>query len=87
MSVAFLTIFFVTQWYFSAFLLSNAGHNALFMGGRSFSYNERPGPWMREYWDSSGDFTLISIAIAFGLAYISTRIGLAGGKGLQRVVR
>ncbi len=84
----FLGVFVAVQWYFSAFLLSESAKNAFFASDRSWSYGARIGAWMQEFWRLERDpFSLGALGVAFGLAVLSTRFGLAWGGWLSRVKR
>jgi hypothetical protein len=88
MAAAFVATFFVTQWYFSQFLLSAAADNPIFMGNRTWSYWDRLGSWTHEYWDvAEQPVTLVTIAISFALAFVSARLGLSRGRWMREVVR
>jgi hypothetical protein len=88
MAVAFVATFFVTQWFFSEFLLSAAADNAVFMGGRTWSYGDRLGAWTHEFWDPEQQpLTLLTGALFLALAFVSARLGLSRGRWMREVVR
>ena len=84
---AFVALMFVTQWYFSMFLISPASENALF-GVARWNYDSRLGPWVHEFWEPGRDpVTLLALGIAVALAFASARLGFAWGSWLTRVRR
>ncbi|HKV08871.1 MAG TPA: hypothetical protein VJ725_12075 [Thermoanaerobaculia bacterium] len=86
LAAVFLGLFFVTQWYFSAFLLSPGGRNWFFVGGRTWAYFQTLSE--RRYEFSDGDpVTVQGLGTAFVLAYVSARIGLWWGAWMARVRR
>jgi len=88
LGAVFVATFFVAQWFFSEFLLSAAADNPVFMGGRMWSYGDKLGPWVHEFWNANDEpVTGITFLICFGLAFISARLGLARGKWMREVVR
>ncbi|HEX2721584.1 MAG TPA: hypothetical protein VHM24_01600, partial [Gemmatimonadaceae bacterium] len=60
-----------------------------------WDYSSRLGPWRYRYWsldvDSSGNWSpsafATGMAVAVGVATISSRLGLAWGKGMARIRR
>ena len=84
---AFLAVFGVVQWFFTAFLLSPPARN-FFFGVDQWDYSSRLGPWRYQFWRLPGDpVTLRALAIAAGLAVVSTRLGLWWGNWMARVQR
>lgn len=88
LAASFLGLFFVTQWYFSQFLLSPAARNWFFVGDRNWTYFQTLGDWRYEFWNADGDpVTVRSLGTALVLAYVSARIGLWWGAWMARVQR
>ena len=84
---AFLAVFAVVQWFFTEFLLSPYARN-FFFGVDQWDYSSRLGPWRYQFWRLPGDpVTLRGLAIAAGLAVVSTRLGLWWGNWMARVQR
>ena len=84
---AFLAAFGVVQWFFTEFLLSPYARN-FFFGVDQWDYSSRLGPWRYQFWRLPGDpVTLRGLAIAAGLAVVSTRLGLWWGNWMARVQR
>jgi hypothetical protein len=87
-ALTFVGVLLATSWYSSQFLISPSADNAFFIGARHFPYFERPGKWVHDYWYVDTDrLTLAKLAAAFGLAFMSTRLGLMRGAWLRQVVR
>ncbi len=88
-AVVYLGLMLVTQWFFSAFLLSPASDNWVFAGrGRIWPYYSQPGEMMFDYWDIDTDpFTLRGALIALVIALIATRLGLWCGHWMLKVRR
>src|SRR5690606_14281587 len=49
-AVAFTGLFLVTQWYFSAFLISDTSYNRFFFGDLHWGYSEGPGEYRNQFW-------------------------------------
>jgi hypothetical protein len=87
LGLAFLAAFFVTQWFFSEFLLTPHARNGLF-GVDQWDYSSRLGPWRYRFWNIRADpVTAQGLAIAAGLAVASARLGLWLGNWMARVKR
>jgi hypothetical protein len=94
MGVAFIGIMLAVHWVWSEFMLSPAARN-YFFGADQWDYSNRLGPWRHQFWgldvDSSGRWSptkfLSGMGVATLLAILSTRAGLAWGKGMSRVMR
>ena len=92
--VAFVLGMIAVHWFWADFLMSPAARN-FFFGVDHWDYSSKLGPWRYEFWnldtDRSGAWSVSSfasgIAKAFVYAIISSRIGLAWGKGMSRVRR
>jgi hypothetical protein len=91
LSVAFLGLFVVVQWYFSKFLLTPAADNWFFVGNRYWWYFATPGKHWHEFWvDDAPPTQLVTpmrLATALLFAFISTRVGLAFGRWMATVKR
>jgi hypothetical protein len=88
LALAFVALFFVTQWLFSGFLLSPASRNWFFAGDMQWSYGDELGAYRYELWQLDEDpVTPAGIGIALVLAAVSTRIGLWWGSWMSRVRR
>jgi len=84
----FLALMFAVQWPFSTFLLSDAADNRFFARGGHWPYFAQPGEWMNTFWDWKKDpLTVRGMALAFGRAFVSARIGLWLGNYLLRLKR
>jgi len=80
-------VFFVTQWFFTEFLLSPHSHNFLF-GVDHWDYSSRPGPWRYRFWRAETDpVTPRALVIAALLAVLSARLGLGWGNWMARLRR
>jgi hypothetical protein len=91
-STAFLAVFFVTQWFFCAFLISPAGQNWFFAADRHWSYTENLGDWRNKLWSETNPrwnppLTPGALGIAWLIALASTRLGLWLGNWMARVRR
>src|SRR6058998_1259722 len=87
LGLAFVALFFVTQWFFSEFLLTPHARNYLF-GVDQWDYSSRLGPWRYRFWNIRADpVTARGLAIAAALAVLSTRLGLWLGNWMARVRR
>src|SRR3989449_448576 len=87
LGLAFVALFFVTQWFCTEFLLTPHARNFLF-GVDQWDYSSRLGPWRYRFWNIRADpVTARGLAIAAGLAVASARLGLWLGNGMARVKR
>ena len=94
LGAAFLSVFFVVQWYFADFMLTPHARNAFFAAD-SWDYNVRSGPWHHAFWaiDSDANGAFSSAKLTLGLvtaavyAMISARSGLWLGKAMRRIKR
>jgi hypothetical protein len=85
--VTFLAVFFVTQWFFTEFLLTPHARNFWF-GVDQWDYSIRPGPWRYRFWRVEGDpVTAAKLGIAALLAISSARIGLWWGSWMRTLRR
>jgi hypothetical protein len=84
----FLGLFFLTQWFFSKFLLSPSAENWVFAGNRYWSYGVYPGDWQRQFWGLRSDpITARGLGFAWLWAFISTLVGLIWGQWMSKVKR
>ncbi|PYP57924.1 MAG: hypothetical protein DMD44_08600 [Gemmatimonadetes bacterium] len=85
--LAFLLVFFVTQWFFTEFLLTPHARNFIF-GADQWDYSSRLGPWRYRFWRADTDpVTPRALALAALLAVASARIGLWWGNWMARIRR
>jgi len=85
--VTFLGVFFVTQWFFTEFLLSPHARTFAF-GVDQWDYSSRVGPWRYRFWRIEADpVTARGLAWAAVFAIVSTRLGLWWGNWMARVRR
>jgi len=90
--VAFLAFFFVTQWFFSAFLLSPAADNWFFAADRHWGYTEHLGDWRKKFWSETyprwnPPVTAPGMCWALLWSITSARVGLWLGNWMARVKR
>jgi hypothetical protein len=90
--VAFLALFLVTQWFFSAFLLTPAAQNWFFAADRHWGYRESPGDWRRKFWSATypvwnPPLRLRGLLIALAISLASARVGLWAGNWMAKVRR
>ena len=88
-AVTFVGLFLLVQWNFSRFLLASpAADNWFFAGNRYWSYAATAGAWQHEFWDTAQNpVTWRSVAVAVGVAWFTTALGLAWGAWMARVKR
>jgi len=85
--LTFLLVFFVTQWFFTEFLLTPHARNFIF-GADQWDYSSRLGPWRYRFWRADTDpVTPRALALAALLAVASARIGLWWGNWMARIRR
>jgi len=85
--VTFLGVFFVTQWFFTEFLLSPHARNFAF-GVDQWDYSSRVGPWRYRFWRIEADpVTASGLGWAAVFAIVSARVGLWWGNWMARVRR
>lgn len=94
LGAGFVIALFAVSWPLSAFLLSPAARNHLFLADQ-WDFSIRPGPWQYEYWGNlrggrehlgPWDFAR-TLLIASLLAATSSRVGLALGSWMRKVKR
>jgi len=87
LGVAFLAVFFVTQWFFAEFLLTPHARN-FFFGVDQWDYSSRVGPWRYRFWRSDiNPVTPRSLLLAALVAVVSARLGLWWGNWMTRLRR
>jgi hypothetical protein len=88
----FLGLFLVTQWYFSAFLISPASENWFFATKNHWGYQESAGDWHWKFWSETspnhnppltGKGFLVALLLAIG----ASRVGLSLGNWMAKVRR
>jgi hypothetical protein len=89
---AFLGLFLVTQWFFSAFLISPLAQNWFFAADRHWGYGEHLGDWRLKFWSETSPrwnppLTAKGLLIAFGLSLAACRVGLWLGNWMSKVRR
>jgi len=88
----FFGLFLVTQWFFSAFLISRSAEGWFFATDRHWGYREGAGAWHWQFWSETNPqynppLTLKGAMIALLLAIGASRIGLWLGNWMARVRR
>ena len=90
---SFVTAMLAVHWFWADFLLSPAARN-FFFGVDHWDYSSRLGSWRYQFWNLDGPNGTWStsafaagIAVAIVTAIVSSRLGLAWGKGMSRVKR
>lgn len=93
LGTVYLAVFIPVQWFSSEFLISHHADNWFFMGDRIWGYGESIGNWWHEFWrqDANGPnadlLTLRSIRISWGIAMVSSAVGLFFGRWMRKVRR
>jgi hypothetical protein len=88
LATAFTTLFMITQWEFSKFLISPAAENHFFAGCGFFSFADTRTEWWNKFWSLENDpLTGSGIAFAWGLAVAASAAGLAVGNWMSKVKR
>jgi hypothetical protein len=90
--IAFVVLFMVTQWFFSAFLLSEHANNWFFIVKNHWGYREGLGDWRHRFWSETyprwnSPMTVTGAFIALVLALASSRAGLWLGNWMAKVKR
>jgi hypothetical protein len=83
-AVGFVAVLLAVQWFFAAFLLTDAAHNFVF-GAERWDYYSTPGSWEREFWETPVTVTGLAWAVLIGAG--SARIGLWWGGWMSKVRR
>jgi hypothetical protein len=92
--VAFVATMLAIHWFWAEFMLSPAARN-FFFGADQWDYSSRPGPWRYQWWnldvDRSGSWSPAKFAkgllTAVVIASVTSRVGLAWGRGMSRIQR
>jgi hypothetical protein len=94
LGVSFVALMLAVHWIWADFMLSPSARN-FFFGADQWDYSNRPGPWQYRFWsrdvDSAGNWSPVRFALGMSLAlllaFVSSRFGLAWGKGMSRIRR
>jgi hypothetical protein len=89
-AAAFVVVFAITQWKFSEFMLTDRADNWFFGADRHWGYQERVGPWQKEFWAgrrSNPTADAATFVKAFLCALLSCRLGLWLGNWMAKVRR
>jgi len=94
LGAAFVGAMVTVHWFWAEFMLSPYARNFV-IGADQWDYSSRLGTWRYEFWgldrNSSGSWSPLKFAAGLGIAaviaMVSSRIGLAWGKGMARVRR
>ena len=91
-AVAFTGLFFVTQWFFSAFLISDSSYNRFFFGQLHWGYADNPGPHWNQFWHIQNPqwhppVTWPGMMWALLWSFCAARVGLWFGGWLAKVRR
>ena len=92
--VSFVALMIAVHWFWADFMMSPPARN-FFFAADHWDYTNSLGPWRYRFWnldtDRAGKWSVAAfasgLAIATALATMSSRIGLAWGKGLSKVKR
>jgi len=89
---AFFLLFLMTQWFFSAFLISPASENWFFATDRHWGYSEHLGDWRNRFWSETSPrwnppLTMASAGVALLLSIAASRVGLWLGNWMAKVRR
>jgi hypothetical protein len=89
---AFIGLFLLTQWYFSAFLISPLADNWFFAADRHWGYRETAGQWQHQFWSVTRPewhppLTFGSFVMAVAISIAASRIGLWLGNWMAKVQR
>lgn len=91
-AAGFTGLFFITQWSFSAFLISEASYNRFFFGELHWGYSDTPGPHRNEFWHIRQPqwhppVTWTGMLWALLWSFCAVRVGLWFGNWLGKVRR
>jgi len=94
LGISFVALMLAVHWFWAEFLLSPSARN-FFFAADQWDYTNRLGEWRYRYWnrdvDASGNWSAARFAtgmtVAFVVAIVSSRIGLAWGRGMSRIKR
>jgi hypothetical protein len=92
--VSFVAVMVAAHWFWADFMLSPGARN-FFFGADHWDYSSTLGSWRYKFWnldnDAAGNWSPAAfasgLAMAMALAAVSSRIGLAWGRGLSKVKR
>jgi len=89
---AFLALLLVTQWFFSAFMLSHSAENWFFAADRHWGYREGPGDWRYKFWSETyprwnPPLTVAGFGVALVLSIASSGVGMCLGNWMAKVRR
>jgi hypothetical protein len=89
---AFIGLFLLTQWYFSAFLISPLADNWFFAADRHWGYRESTGAWQHQFWsvtrpERHPPLTFGSFMVAVAISIAASRVGLWLGNWMAKVRR
>jgi hypothetical protein len=93
LAAIFLAFLIPTQWFFAKFLISPHAENWFFASNRVWGYGNHLGEWTKRFWrvdPGDSDFnplTVTSVALAWGLAAVSSWLGLLLGGWMRKVRR
>jgi hypothetical protein len=88
LAVAFTTLFTLTQWEFSSYLISPSAENWFFAGSQFFTFADAPSDWWHQFWRMNVDpVNSRGLFIALLLATASSGAGLAVGNWMSKVKR
>ena len=91
---AFVSVMLLVHWFWAYFLLSPLAQNIVFGQGR-WDYDIPPGDWTNQFWyfdtNANGEWSPLlfvgGLVVAFVIAILSARAGLALGRKMSRVQR
>ncbi len=91
-AIAFTGLFFMTQWFFSAFLISESSYNRFFFGQLHWGYADNPGPHWNQFWHIGRPqyhppVTFAGMLWALLWSFCAARVGLWFGGWLAKVKR
>ena len=93
LGAAFLSVFAVVQWFFSAFLLTPAADNWFFVGNRYWGYEASPGKFAHVFWHVWPDRPNYdpvhagTMVVCWLIAAVGAWLGLLWGGWMKRVQR
>jgi hypothetical protein len=90
--LAFMGLFLVTQWYFSAFLISHSAENWFFATINHWGYREGHGEFRNRFWSETSPkwnvpLTFRGLLWTTGVSLVASRVGLWLGNWMSRVRR
>jgi len=88
LGASFVLVLLAVQWPFAEFQMTPASRNWFFGGDRYWSYSFHPNAsWRYGFDPKTPALTSVSVLLAAAIATLSSRLGLAAGRRLSRVVR